>query len=74
MRQRPNIHLTREDREAVSRWWCFMLPAVLIVVLTLLGAQRAYQTLWGKAPSMQMADEISQESRQIGFSQPGRAK
>ena len=67
MRPRLNSRLTREDRETVSLWCRFMLPAVFIVLLTLLGAGRAYHTLW-PTKSIQ-ADETSQASRQIEFSQ-----
>ena len=43
MRRRINIRLTREDQGAVSRWWRLMIPAVAIVVLALLAAEKAYQ-------------------------------
>jgi hypothetical protein len=74
MRPRLNSRLTRQDREAVSRWWRFMLPVVFIVVLTLLGAERAYQTLWPAAPSTQVADETSPAPRNIEFSQARSAR
>ena len=74
MSRRPNLRLTREDRQAVSRWWRFMLPAVLILVLTLLGAERAYQTLWPTAPSMQTTDETFPAARHIELSQVRRAR
>jgi len=74
MRRRPNFALTSEDRQAVSRWWRFMLPAVLTLVLTLLGAERAYRTLWPTAPSMQAADETSPAARPIELSQARRTR
>jgi hypothetical protein len=63
MWQRPKIRLTREEREAVSRWRRYMLAAVFIIVLTLLGADRAYQKLWPTVPSTQVADETPRAPR-----------
>jgi hypothetical protein len=74
MRQRPNIHLTREERDTIARWWRFMLPAVFIAVLTLLGADRAYQKLWPTTPSTQVAGEGSQIHQRIGFSETWSAR
>jgi hypothetical protein len=75
MRQRPSIPLTCADRETISRWWRFMLPAVLIVLLTLLGADQAYQKLWPSASSVvQVVDETSQTPRQVGLSDTRSAR
>jgi hypothetical protein len=59
VRQRPNLHLTRADRESISRWRRVMLPAALIGVLALLAADKAYQKLWPTASSTQVADKGS---------------
>ncbi len=68
MRQRPEIHMTQEDRETVRRWQRIMLPAVFVVILTLLGADRAYQTLWPPALANQVADEASRVSADVKVS------
>lgn len=70
----PAIRLTREDREAVRRWRRFMLPAVFIVVLTLLAAERAYQTLRPTASATSVADEAQRAPPDVEISQAGGAR
>ena len=69
MWEHSKVHLTAADRDTIARWWRIMLPAVVLVILVLIGADKAYQTLRPAAPSVQAADERSQGLRQAGFSE-----
>jgi hypothetical protein len=67
MGHRPNLRLTRADRETIARWWRVMFAGVVVVVLALLGAEQAHQKLWPSTPSMQVADESSVTLGKLGF-------
>jgi hypothetical protein len=65
VRQPLNLHLTRADRESISRWRRVMLPAAIIGFLALLAADKAYQKLWPTASAAQVADEGSRTPQNI---------
>ena len=43
MRKQVYNRLTREDRQAVSRWWCIMISTTVASVLVLFAAGKVQQ-------------------------------
>ena len=63
MHQRANIHLTREDRQAITRWSGLRAAAASIIVLGLLIADYGFQRLSARSSNNTQSSYTQSASR-----------